>query len=48
MNILNNVRSWNQARQTRSALKALSSRQLDDIGIARHQISSIARNPHQM
>ncbi len=48
MNILKNVRNWNKARQTRSALKSLSPRQLDDIGIARHQISSIARNPHQM
>ncbi len=48
MNILNNVRTWNKARQTRSALKALSPRQLDDIGIARHQILSVARNPHQM
>lgn len=48
MNFLNNVRSWNKARQTRSQLNALSPRQLDDIGIARHQISSVARNPHQM
>ena len=48
MNILNNVRTWNKARQTRTALNALSTRQLDDIGIARHQISSVARNPHQM
>lgn len=48
MNIFNNVRSWNRARQTRVALKNLSARQLDDIGISRHQISSVARNPHQI
>lgn len=48
MNFLNNVKSWNKARQTRSALKSLSARQLDDIGIARHEIAAIARYPHQM
>ena len=46
MNIIDNVRSWNRARQTRSALNALSNRQLDDIGIGRHGIASVARNPH--
>jgi len=48
MNFLSNVKSWNQARQTRSVLKSLSARQLDDIGIARHEIAAITRHPHQM
>lgn len=46
MNILQNVRSWNRARKTHKALSGLSDRQLDDIGVARAGISSVARNPH--
>ncbi|MGI9352552.1 MAG: DUF1127 domain-containing protein [Rhizobiaceae bacterium] len=46
MNIIDNVRSWNRARQTRNELSALSNRQLDDIGIGRHGIASVARNYH--
>lgn len=46
MNIIDNVRSWNRARKTEAALRTLSDRQLDDIGIGRHGISAIARNPH--
>jgi uncharacterized protein YjiS (DUF1127 family) len=46
MHFLQNVRSWNRARKTAKALNALSPRQLDDIGVARHGISAVARNPH--
>ena len=46
MNIIDNVRSWNRARQTRSELNALSNRQLDDIGVSRHGIEAVARHPH--
>ncbi|MEM7068419.1 MAG: DUF1127 domain-containing protein [Pseudomonadota bacterium] len=46
MTIFSNVRNWNRARKTEAALNALSSRQLDDIGIGRHGISAVARNPH--
>ncbi len=46
MNIMQNVRAWNRARQTEKALRGLSARQLDDIGVSRHGISAVARNPH--
>ena len=46
MKLFENVRTWNRARQTRAALNALSTRQLDDIGIGRHGINAVARNPH--
>ena len=46
MNIFENVRAWNRTRKTEAALNALSSRQLNDIGIGRHGISAVARNPH--
>ncbi|MEM9332756.1 MAG: DUF1127 domain-containing protein [Pseudomonadota bacterium] len=46
MNVFQNVREWNRARQTRAALNSLSDRQLNDIGIGRHGISAVARNPH--
>ncbi len=46
MNFIENVRTWNRARQTRAELKTLSDRQLDDIGIGCHGINAVARNPH--
>ena len=46
MQFVQNVRSWNRARKTAKALNALSQRQLDDIGVARHGIAAVARNPH--
>ncbi|MCL6283510.1 DUF1127 domain-containing protein [Ruegeria sp. 2012CJ41-6] len=35
------VVDWNEARQTRKALSALSDAQLDDIGLTREQIALI-------
>lgn len=37
---------WNDARKTRKILSALSSRELDDIGLTRADIDIIARTPH--
>ncbi|NNF24695.1 MAG: DUF1127 domain-containing protein [Rhodobacteraceae bacterium] len=34
--------AWNEARQTRKALSALTSRELDDIGLMRSDIEVIA------
>ena len=45
MSILGKVRSWNNSRQTRRQLTALSTRQLDDIGITRSGINAVVRNP---
>jgi uncharacterized protein YjiS (DUF1127 family) len=35
---------WNDARATRNALSALSDRELEDIGMVRGDIESVARN----
>ena len=35
--------AWNNARKTRSALNALSNRELDDIGLCRADIEMIGR-----
>ena len=35
--------AWNNARKTRNALYALSSRELDDIGLCRADIDQIGR-----
>ena len=42
MGILNSVQSWNRVRRTRNALNTLSARQLEDIGLTRGAIDSIA------
>lgn len=46
MNIMQSVRTWNSTRRKEKALRGLSARQLDDIGVSRHGISAVARNPH--
>ncbi|MBN9072245.1 MAG: DUF1127 domain-containing protein [Rhizobiales bacterium] len=43
MNLIQNFRDWRAYRATVSELDRLSNRQLADLGIARHQIKSIAR-----
>lgn len=35
--------AWNDARQTRKALNALTDRELEDIGLARGDIDEVAR-----
>lgn len=35
--------AWNDARQTRRSLEALSDRELDDIGLHRGDIDTVAR-----
>lgn len=45
MSILGKVRNWNNLRQTRRQLTALTTRQLDDIGITRSGIDAVVRNP---
>lgn len=35
--------AWNDARQTRNTLSALSDRELDDIGLVRGDIDDVAR-----
>ena len=40
----NKVVSWNDARMTRNALAKLSDRELEDIGLQRGEIDSIARS----
>ena len=34
---------WNDARLTRNALKSLSDRELEDIGLSRNDIETVAR-----
>lgn len=38
------VVDWNDARVTRSALSALSDRELEDIGLVRGDIDNVAKN----
>lgn len=40
--LVSSVVAWNDARVTRSALSRLSDRELDDIGLSRGDIDSIA------
>lgn len=41
-NTINAVIAWNDARVTRKALSSLSNRELDDIGLVRGDIDTIA------
>lgn len=41
--VATSFRRWRIANRTRAALTALSDRELDDLGIQRHDISRIAR-----
>jgi uncharacterized protein YjiS (DUF1127 family) len=43
MDILGNIRAWNNVRQTRNELSSLSNRELDDIGMTRGDIPFIAK-----
>lgn len=43
MNFVNNFRRWRLYRETVSELSRLSNRELDDLGIRRHEIASVAR-----
>lgn len=40
--VSNALVSWNDARMTRNALSSLSNRELDDIGLVRGDIDSVA------
>lgn len=42
--ISSSIRRWRDASRTRSALRGLSDRELSDLGIARSDISRIARD----
>lgn len=43
-NLISNVIAWNDARVTRNALAMLTDRELDDIGLIRGDIDSVAQN----
>jgi uncharacterized protein YjiS (DUF1127 family) len=42
-NAFGTLAAWNDTRVTRKALSALSTRELDDIGLTRDDIAAIAR-----
>ncbi|MDK3017158.1 DUF1127 domain-containing protein [Pseudodonghicola flavimaris] len=42
-NVIGSVAAWNDARVTRNALAALSDRELEDIGLIRGDIDTVAR-----
>jgi uncharacterized protein YjiS (DUF1127 family) len=44
--VLSGFRRWLRARETARQLKALSDRELSDIGITRHDIAQVARQSH--
>ena len=41
--IMTGIHAWNDARMTRKALSGLTDRELDDIGLVRGDIDTIAR-----
>ena len=43
MNLMNDFRRWRSYRRTVNELEALSKRDLDDLGISRHDIRRVAR-----
>lgn len=43
MNIRNSYKNWRDYRKTVNELNALSTRELSDLGINRHDIRTIAR-----
>ncbi len=43
--VLSRLRRWLRTRETARQLKALSDRELSDIGIARHDIARLCRKP---
>ncbi|MEM8649472.1 MAG: DUF1127 domain-containing protein [Pseudomonadota bacterium] len=44
MDMIGSFRKWRNYRRTVSELSALSNRELDDLGISRGDIRSVARN----
>jgi uncharacterized protein YjiS (DUF1127 family) len=44
--VLSGFRRWLRARETARQLKALSDRELSDIGISRYDIAQVARRGH--
>jgi uncharacterized protein YjiS (DUF1127 family) len=44
--VVSGLRRWLRARETARQLKALSDRELSDIGIARHDIAQVERQGH--
>lgn len=43
MNVIRNYRNWRRFRNTCDELNRLSNRELDDLGISRSDIPSVAR-----
>ena len=43
MNLTRSLRQWRKVRQTENELNRLSTRELDDLGISRADIPTIAR-----
>lgn len=43
VNVFGAIADWNDARQTRKALGSLSDHELDDIGMVRGDIDTVAR-----
>ena len=43
MNLIRNYRNWRRYRETVSELNRLSNRELNDLGITRSDIPSVAR-----
>lgn len=43
MNLKQTIRNWRKVRKTESELYGLSTRELDDLGISRGEIPTIAR-----
>ncbi|OQM76790.1 DUF1127 domain-containing protein [Manganibacter manganicus] len=43
MNLIRSYRNWRVYRDTVNELGRLSNRQLDDLGISRHEIRQVAR-----
>ncbi|MBM6584278.1 DUF1127 domain-containing protein [Microvirga sp. BT689] len=44
--VLSGLRRWLRAHEIARQLKAMSDRELSDIGIARHDIAQVARQSH--
>lgn len=47
MNIARSFNAWRQVRRTENQLSRLSARELDDLGITRGDIATIARNAYR-
>jgi len=43
MNLIRSYRNWRAYRNTVNELDRLSNRQLDDLGISRHEIEQVVR-----